>query len=156
MANDIENVMIEGATLIYRNFSGKESQYNREGDRNFGVILPEEVAADLIPLGWNVRRLKPRDLDEEGVEPAPYISVAVSYKIKPPRIVMITSKARTNLDEERVGVLDWAEIKTADLIFRPYEWTARGESGVKAYLQSLFVTIDEDPLELKYAVESGV
>jgi hypothetical protein len=64
---------------------------------------------------------------------------------------MITSRGRTSLGEEEINLLDWAEIKTADVIFRPYNWEVSGKTGVKAYLVSLFVTIKEDELELKYA-----
>ncbi len=69
---------------------------------------------------------------------------------------MITSTSRTHLDESSVPVLDWAEIQTADLIARAYEWEVNGKSGIKAYLQSLFVTIEEDALERKYAINEDV
>lgn len=148
-SDDNRSVMVEGATLIFRNFSGREDQYNRAGDRNFSVILEPDVAEDLLKLGWNVKELPSR---EEGEPPTSYITVAVSYKIRPPRIVMMTSRARTNLDEASVEVLDWAEIADADLIFRPYDWVVGDKKGTKAYLQSLFITIEEDALERKYAV----
>lgn len=140
--------MIEDARIIFRNFSGKEGQYNREGDRNFAVVLPHDLADQLQNDGWNVRYLKAR---EEGDEDTPYIQVAVNYANRPPRITMITSSSRTVLGEENIDVLDWMEFKCADLICRGYEWTVNGKSGVKAYLQSLFVTIEEDELERKYA-----
>lgn len=143
-------IMFEGATLIFRNFAGKEGQYNREGDRNFSVIIPDETLAQtLLADGWNVKYLNPR---EEGDEPTPYLQVAVSYKNRPPRVVMISSVARTNVSEEMVEVLDYAEIENADLIVRPYDWEVNGKSGKKAYLKSLYVTIAEDALERKYAV----
>jgi len=141
-------VLIENARLIFRNFSGKEGQYNREGDRNFAVILDDKTAQNMVKDGWNVKFFEPR---EEGDTPDPYISVTVSFKNRPPRIVMITSSSRTNLDEDSVPVLDFAEIRTCDLIVNPYEWTVNGKSGIKAYLKSMFVTIEEDELERKYS-----
>ncbi len=81
-----------------------------------------------------------------------YIQVSVNFKNRPPRVIMITSASRNQLAEESVSVLDWAEIRVADLIARGYDWTVNGKSGTKAYLQSLFVTIEEDELERKYAV----
>jgi len=51
--------------------------------------------------------------------------------------------------------LDWADIKTADLIARGYDWNVGGKSGTKAYLQSLFVTIEEDALERKYSIHEN-
>ncbi len=147
MAEQVKTFMVEDARLIFRNFVGKEGQYNREGDRNFSVILPDDVAEQMLKDGWNVRYLAAR---EEGDTETPYIQVAVNFNNRPPRVVMMTSKSRTNLDEGSVEVLDWADIKMVDLIARGYEWNVNGKTGVKAYLQSLFVTIEEDALERKY------
>lgn len=150
MAPSGKTFMIEGADLIFRNFSGKEGQYNREGDRNFAVVIPDEkTAQDLLADGWNVKYLNPR---EEGDNPTPYVPVSVRFDILPPRIVMITSLARTNVTESMVEVLDWANIENADIIVRAYEWEVNGKTGLKAYLKSLYLTIEEDYLERKYAV----
>lgn len=149
MATEPMTFMVEGAELMFRNFAGKEGMYNKEGDRNFCVRLDDETAADLQALGWAVKYLKVR---EEGDTPTPYIEVAVGFKIRPPRIVMMTSKARTNLTEDNVEVLDWADIENADLIARAYHWSNSSGEGIKAYLQSLFITIREDALERKYAI----
>lgn len=149
MANEAKTFMVEDARLIFRNFSGVESQYNRAGDRNFSVILDEKFADILLKDGWNVKMLSSK---EDGVEDTPYIQVAVGYKNRPPRIVMITSTGRVNITEEMVGTLDWVDVLTVDLIARAYEWEVNGKTGIKAYLQSMFITIEEDPLERKYAL----
>lgn len=149
MADEAKTFMVEDARLVFRNFSGKEGQYNREGDRNFAVILDDDAANAMLKDGWNVKYLASR---EEGDEDTPYISVAVNFNNRPPRIVMITSTARTNLNEDSVAVLDWADVRTCDLIARAYQWDVNGKTGIKAYLQSMFITIEEDELERKYAL----
>lgn len=140
---------IEDAQIIWRNFEGREGQFNLKGNREFSVVLTPQEHNDLGALGWNVKMREPR---EEGEEPLLYITVAVGYKFKPPRITMITSRARTPLGEDSVGVLDWANIEKVDLIARANEWTVNGKSGMKAYLQTMFVIIEEDELERKYAI----
>ena len=144
-------VLMEGVRIIFRNFSGKEGQYNREGDRNFAVLLDEKVATDMAEDNWNVKWLKPREDDEEDAVPQAYLPISVNFKGRPPRIVLITSRGRSNLDEDSVEMLDWVDIINVDLIVRPYEWTVNQKTGIKAYLQSIYVTIEEDALELKYS-----
>jgi len=140
---------VEDARIIFRNFAGREGPYNREGDRNFAVVLDHSTAQQMLEDGWNVKYLEAR---EEGDENTPYVQVSVNFKNRPPRVVLLTSSSRTQLDEKAVDVLDWADIKTADLIARGYEWAVNDKTGVKAYLQSLFVTIREDALEQKYQI----
>jgi len=144
----IPNVTIEGARIVFRNFAGEEGQYNRKGDRNFAVLLDPDVAEEMAKDGWNIKTLRAREEDEE---PQPYVQVSVSYKGRPPRIVMVTSKGRTTIPEDQVEVLDWVDIANVDLILNPYQWAVSGKTGVKAYLKSMFVTIEEDELERKYS-----
>jgi hypothetical protein len=145
-------IMIEDAELLFTNFSGRESRYNAEGARNFNIRLPEELAAQLEEDGWNVRALGGR---EEGDIASKILKVTVNFKGRPPKIVMITSggKRRTDLDESTVELLDGVEIVKADVIIRPYHWTAKGDSGISAYLKTMFVTIYEDELVRKYDEE---
>ena len=147
MAYNDRNVVMEDMRIIFRNFAGKEGMYNREGDRNFSVLLDDQVATAMAKDGWNVKWLKAR---EEGEAEQAYLQVSVNFKGRPPSVVMITSRGRTNLTEDDVELLDWADIRVADLIVRPYDWSVNGKSGIKAYLQSIFVTIEEDALQLKY------
>lgn len=145
---NIPNVTIEGARILFRNFRGEEKTYNARGRRNFCVILEPSLADQLISDGWNVKTLKPR---EDGDEPQPYMQVKVMYGARPPKIVMISSAGKTDITEDTVDMLDWAEIENVDLVIRPYEYEVNGKSGISAYLKSMFVTIAEDYLEQKYS-----
>ena len=145
-------LLFEDAQIRFKNFAGREGMYNAEGDRNFCLFLSPQQAEAMSRDGWNIKMLKSR---EEGEEPSPYIQVSLKYRgrsgpVKPPNVVMITSRGRTSLSEDECEVLDYVDIRKVDLIIRPYTWAVSGKSGVKAYLKSIYVTIEEDVLEQRY------
>lgn len=149
MSKRVEGTLtIENAKIIFRNFKGEGRTYNPEGKRNFCVILDDmDIADQLKSDGWNVKMLQPR---EEGDAPTPYLQCEVSYKNRPPMIKMITSKNQTVLDEDTVSMLDYADIKHVDVILSPYNWEVNGKSGVKAYVKTMYVVIEEDAFASKY------
>ena len=138
----IRNIVIDNAEIIFRNFAGIEKKFNRSGDRNFCVIIDDpENAKQLEDDGWNVKTLAPY---EEGDEPTYYIPVSVKYDKFPPKIILVTKENETPLDEDRISLLDDAEIVNIYLIIRPYRWTVNGKSGIKAYVKTMQVTIEEE------------
>lgn len=145
MAN--RSIIIENADIKFRNFTGKENKYNREGQRNFCVFLDEKKGQELEDDGWNIRWMEPRN---EGDERKACLQVSVAFNNYPPKVIMVTGKKQTELDEDTVATLDSAELENVDLIVRPYNWTVNGRSGVKAYLQKGYFTILEDDLFKKY------
>ncbi len=147
MEKDSKILKIEGARIIFRNFSGKKTDFNREGDRNFCLVLDEKTASTLRKDGWNVKELRPRDPEDDKTY---YIQVAVKYSNRPPKIYLVAGKKPTLLDEANISVLDTAEIKNVDITINPYHWEAQGKSGIKAYANTMYVTIEDDPFREKY------
>jgi hypothetical protein len=142
------NIAIENARILFRNFGGRESRFNLAGRRNFCVVIPDDDMAErLSEDGWNVKRLRPKD---EGDEATPYLQVAVAFNSYPPKIVLISGGNKTYLDESTVDMLDWADIQNVDLVVRPYQWEVNGTGGIKAYVKSMYVTIDQDVFAEKY------
>lgn len=146
------NIKLEGARLIFRNFRGEGSQFNAEGSRNFGVLLPDDMAEELVKDGWNVKYLKPRPDDPDEYR-QPWLSVKVRFGQIPPTVRLINSKGQKKLTEETIDQLDWSILKNVDLIIRPYNYPEGPgrPAGVAAYLKTLYATIQEDDFAEKYA-----
>lgn len=153
MSNEVNrqvtDATLNNAELRFRNFTGTAGQYNAEGQRNFCVLLDPGVAQAMMDDGWNIKFLKPRDPEDV---PQAYIKVKINFNgPRPPKIWMINSKGRLMVPEEMASVLDWADFQKVDLIISPYRWDIQGKQGVTAYLKTLFATLREDELELRYS-----
>lgn len=144
-------LQIDEARIIYRNFSGAPSKFNREGDRNFAVSIPDqELANELIEEGWNVKIKAPR---EDGDEPFMYLPVKIKFNDRGPNIYLRSGNARNKLDEETVGMIDDIDIIHVDMDIRPYDWEVNGKQGRTAYLQSMEVFQNLDRFEARWAEE---
>lgn len=150
MVENGTKVIMEGVKLIFRNFSGEKSRFNQDGKRNFGVLLDQATADALLADGWNVKTLEPRE-EDEGDEAQPWLPVEIRFDVRPPQVYMITERGRTKRKEEDIGEFDDADIINVDMVVRAHVWEVNEKTGVKAYVSSLYVTIEEDELAKKYA-----
>ena len=152
----VQGFEIEGARLGFKNFEGKEGQFNKAGERNFVIFLDDELAHALHEDGWNVKFPKPRlegsvEYDEEDAR-QPYLPVDASFDKIPPKVILINGSVTSKLDEETIGMLDWSNITYCDIAIRPSSWEVNGRSGIKAYLKNLYVTIETDRFMDKYGI----
>lgn len=150
-------LQIDDARLIFRNFRGLADKFNREGDRNFAIVIPtQEQADDLMAdtneygVGWNVKVKAPR---EEGDEPFRYLKVKVSMNDRGPAVYLNSGGNRRRLTEETIGILDNIEISHVDLDIRPYDDTGNYGPFRSAYLLAMEVTQNIDRFAARYAEE---
>lgn len=142
-------LQIDDARIIYRNFRGEGSKYNREGDRNFAVLIPDQEIADaLVNEGWNVKIKTLRDDDDS---PFMYLPVKVKFNDRGPHVYLKTGRVLNTLDKDSISCLDDIEIRGVDLDVRPYDWEVNGKEGRTAYLQSIHVTQEIDRFAAMYA-----
>lgn len=142
-------LQIDDARIIYRNFRGEGSKFNREGDRNFAVVIPDEATAnELRDRGWNIKIKPPR---EEYDEPLMFLPVKIKFNDRGPNIYLKSGGRVNNLDEESISMLDDIDILGVDLDIRPYDWEVNGKTGRTAYLQSIHVTQNLDRFAAQYS-----
>ena len=149
-------LQIDDARIIYRNFAGAASKFNREGDRNFSIVIPDQEMADaLVNEGWNVKIKAPR---EDGDVPFMTLPVKVKFNDRGPNVYLQTGNRMNRLDEDSIACLDQIDIVSVDLDVRPYDWvlyegTKDEKRGRSAYLQSIKVVQDVDRFASRFAAE---
>ena len=130
--NNRGNILeIEDARIIFRNFAGVGSKYNREGDRNFAVIIPnEDIKDQLVADGWTVK---------------------IKFNNRGPAAYVVSGDQVTKLNEDTIDMLDEIDIQSVDMDIRPYDWEVNGKEGRSAYLQAINVIQNIDRFGAKYA-----
>lgn len=142
---------IEDARIIYRNFEGVASKFNREGDRNFAVIVPNDEIKDiLVEAGWNVKIKPPRDEEDT---PFMFLPVKIKFNNRGPAAYLRSGETVTRLNEETIGILDEIDIQSVSMDLRPYDWDVNGKTGRTAYLQAIDVIQNIDRFGDMYAQE---
>ena len=146
-------VEIDDARIVFRNFRGEGSRFNREGDRSFSVVIPDQETADeLIDAGFNVKIKPPM---EEGETPFMHMKVKVNFNDRGPIVWLVSGDRRVRLDENTVRRLDSIDIRSVNLdIQRGREpWEINGQTGYAAYLRSIEVIQEIDRFSARMAEE---
>lgn len=147
-------LVIDDARIIFRNFAGVGTKFNREGDRNFALVIDDKESADmLIADGWNVKIKPPRDEDDT---PLMFLPVKISINERGPKFYLTSGDKVVELipsddpEEDMVANLDNIDIINVDLDVRPYDWEINGKTGRTAYLQAIHVTQDVDRFKSRF------
>lgn len=150
-------LQIDDAHIVYRNFAGVGDKYNREGDRNFALVIPTEEMADALKedvnkfgVGWNVK-IKPSR--EEGEPPFIILPVKVKFNDRGPKIFVESGKHTIRLNENTVSTIDEMDIESVDLDIRPYDRVIQDKPFRAAYLQSIWIRQRTDRFDERMAEE---
>lgn len=152
-------LQIDDARIVHRNFAGAPSKFNREGDRNFSVVIPDEETADKLMndvneygVGWNVKIKPPRDEDDT---PFIYLPVKIKFNNNGPAVYLRTNGKMVPLNEDTIACLDDVDILSVNLDIRPYDDEFNGRAFRSAYLHSICVIQNVDRHMARYAAEEG-
>lgn len=111
-------LQIDNARLVFKNFRGEGGKFNKEGDRNFALLITggsvdgrevsaEEMANALMNdlnrfgVGWNVKIKAPR---EEGDAPFIYLPVKVAFNDRGPQVYVESGASHRKLYEDKCTV----------------------------------------------------
>lgn len=129
--------------IIFRNFRGEADKYNDKGRRMFTVIIRDEkLAKKFDEEGWRISWKENQDGD-----PVARLKVNVSYRFTEPKIVLISDGKKSLLKEDDVAKLDGLDYKTVDMVVNG-SWF---EDRMSAYLDEMYVTVEESIFAKKYA-----
>lgn len=145
-------LFVEDATIIFKNFAGRPGPYNAAGDRSFALKIDDpELAQSMRDDGWNVKIKPPK---EEGDAPFCYLPVAVVFPTPernfPMKIVQFTKNGPVELTPDTAGNLDMARFSSCKVAICPYNWHTATGTGVKAYLRTMHVVLEEGDFAADY------
>lgn len=149
MSNTVNRVTLRHVKIgrgRFRNFSGKKTEFNKDGKRLITLFLDDDDAVALRDEGWNVKYYTPRSDDDEPT-PIPILECELRYDNYPPIVKLATGDSEHEIDEEDLTALnlDQADIVDVDVRLSPYTWhNAKGESGIKAYVSMIRIRIEDD------------
>lgn len=131
------NIMeVDNAKIRFKNFEGRGSKFNHEGDRNFVWIIEDQELADMVAAeGYSVRQKETLDGDLYW-----QLKVAVKFNQFGPDIWIENHRGqRVKMEPATVKELDDIYFGRFDMDIRPYDWEVQGDKGRSAYLKSCLV-----------------
>lgn len=139
-----------------RNFGGEEKKdrvtgrtVNSPGYRNFLLFPPEEIAEELKDRGCEIKYTK---VQNENDVPMPYVSITVSYYLKPVECHMYSNGVDTPLDENRIRMLNDVDIKNMCIVLDlgKEKTHLNGVKYVPLYAQEIYTEIVPSYIAEKY------
>lgn len=146
-------VSIENTRFIFEtNFSGDPRRDKFGSTKRYAnIVLPEDVASQLMEEGFNVKCLDPKE-DYESNEPTYFIKATCNFESKyPPRIYLVSGDNNPSLlDSEAVGVIDTVYIKNVNAILS--KWYNDNTGKWSLFVRTLYVEqeLDSDPFAARY------
>lgn len=139
-----------------RNFGGKEKKdqvtgrtVNSPGYRNFLLFVTEEIAEELKDRGCEVKYTRVQDPNDVAM---PYVSITVSYYLKPVEAYLISNGVTTSLDADHIYTLDNVDIRNMaiELEFGKEKTHMNGTKYIPLYAQQIWTEIVPSYFAEKY------
>lgn len=142
--------LFPGERIIFKNFSGAPTAYNREGDRSFCLIITDPTLRNvLIKKGCNIKKLnslRSVNYDLSGVDPVEFI------RIKLPKY---NFGIRGDGDEKTLfSMLDHGTIVSADMSVEFFDMDVNISRGVK-HITTMYLNRGTFYLEDGSVIEMG-
>lgn len=173
------NLNVEGAGMIYKNFSGKPTKVNPAGGkRTFSLVLTKELAYKLADAGWNIKVKEVRDQQVEGEisrtvnwedylnnyenefdHALIYTEIVVNENSDyPPKIYKVSEfngeKSMALIPPDQWYRLDESDLMNVDLVIHPYTHgrSIANPNAKKGYLKSMYAVAQPvNAIDGKYA-----
>lgn len=134
----------------WSHIDGRPDTFNDEGDHNFTVILPKDVALDLLDKGWTAVKENPPY--EEGDDPEWTLKIKISYKYEAPLIYLIKGDRKVRVrDAGDLAQIRRDNTERIDVIITPSRWVNGNRTGVTAYVKEMYAEIRESRFAQRYS-----
>lgn len=134
--------VIRNARPCFCNFEGRVNEFNKEGRKQFSLVIEGPEKAALQARGYEV---KTHTVKKTG-EIFDYITVKIGTRI--PRLFIIEDGQRVQIDDVESALLDLGnyDIENITVSITPYECEVMGKHYQVAYAKTIVVTIAYDEL----------